>query len=100
MSWASVLVIAAGAFFFKLAGTFGLGHFMERPSMRAIGLLLPPALLAALVGVQTFSTGTDLVLDARAAGVIAGAFAVWRKAPFWVVVVVAAAVTAGIRAMT
>ena len=100
MSWTSVLVIAAGAFLFKLAGTFGLGHLMERPSMRAIGLLLPPALLAALVGVQTFTTGTELVIDARAAGVFAGAVAVWRNAPFWVVVVVAAAVTAGIRAMT
>lgn len=100
MSWASVLVIAGGALFFKLAGTFGLGHFMERPAMRAIGLLLPPALLAALVGVQTFTTGTDLVIDARAAGVIAGAVAVWRNAPFWFVVVVAATVTATLRALT
>lgn len=99
MSWTTVLVIAGGAFFFKLAGTFGLGHLMERPSMRAIGLLLPPALLAALVGVQTFTTGTDLVIDARAAGVIVGAIAVWRQAPFWLVVVLAAAVTAGLRAV-
>ena len=100
MSWAAVLTIAAGAFFFKAAGTFGLGHLMEGRSMRAIGALLPPALLAALVGVQTFTTGTTLVLDARAAGVIAGAVAAWRRAPFWLVVVLAAAVTATIRALT
>ena len=56
--------------------------------------------MAALVGVQTFSTGTDLVVDARAAGVVAGAFAAWRRAPFWLVVVIAAAVTAGLRAVT
>ena len=100
MSWAAVMVIAGGALLFKVAGTFGLGQLMERPAMRAIGLLLPPALLAALVGVQTFTTGTDLVIDARAAGVIAGAVAVWRQAPFWLVVVLAAAVTAGVRAVT
>lgn len=100
MSWAAVMMIAGGAFLFKVAGTFGLGQLMERPAMRAIGLLLPPALLAALVGVQTFTTGTDLVIDARAAGVIAGAVAVWRHAPFWLVVVLAAAVTAGVRAVT
>jgi len=100
MSWAAVLTIAAGAFAFKVAGSFGLGHFMQRRSMQAVGALLPPALLAALVGVQTFSTGTELVLDARAAGVIAGGIAVWRHAPFWLVVVLAAAVTAAVRAAT
>jgi hypothetical protein len=100
MSWATVLTIAAGAYFFKAAGTFGLGRYLQRPTMLALGMLLPPALLAALVAVQTFSTGTSLVIDARAAGVIAGGMAVWRKAPFWLVVVIAAAVTATARAVS
>ncbi len=100
MSWTTVLAIAAGSFFFKAAGMFGLGRHMARPGIRALGVLLPPALLAALVGVQTFTTGTSLVLDARAAGVIVGGIAVWRKAPFWLVVVLAAVVTATIRAVT
>lgn len=100
MSWTAVLIIASGSFFFKAAGAFGLGRFMKTARTRAIGALLPPALLAALVAVQTFSTGTSLVLDARAAGVIVGGLAVWRKAPFWLVVVLAASVTAGLRAVT
>ncbi len=100
MSWAAVLAIAAGSFFFKAAGMFGLGRFMTGTTMRAIGALLPPALLAALVAVQTFATGTDLTVDARAAGVIVGGLAVWRRAPFWVVVVLAASVTAGVRALS
>lgn len=99
MSWAAVLTIAAGSFAFKAAGMFGLGRLMAGRSMRALGALLPPALLAALVGVQTFTNGTDLVIDARAAGVAVGAIAVWRRAPFWLVVVLAAAVTAAIRAV-
>lgn len=97
MSWTAVLVLAAGAFGFKAAGMFGLGRLMTSPRLVAVAALLPPALLAALVAVQTLSTGTDLVLDARAAGVAAGGLAVWRGAPFWVVVTIAAAVTAGIR---
>lgn len=97
MSWTTVLVIAFGSYAFKAAGMFGLGRFMTGTTMRALGALLPPALLAALVGVQTFATGTALVLDARAAGVVVGAVAVWRRAPFWLVVVLAATVTASIR---
>ncbi len=99
MSWTAVLLIAGGSYFFKAAGAFGLGRFMKTPTARAIGALLPPALLAALVAVQTFSTGTSLVIDARAAGVIVGGIAVWRRAPFWLVVVLAAAVTATLRAI-
>jgi len=100
MSWTAVLLIAGGSYFFKAAGAFGLGRFIKTPTTRAIGALLPPALLAALIAVQTFSTGTTLVLDARAAGVIVGGIAVWRKAPFWLVVVLAASVTATLRALS
>lgn len=99
MSWTAVLLIVAGSYFFKAAGAFGLGRFMKTPTTRALGALLPPALLAALIAVQTFTTGTSLVLDARAAGVAAGGVAVWLKAPFWVVVVLAASVTAALRAI-
>ena len=39
------------------------------------------------------------MLDARVAGVVAGALAAWRKAPLIVVVLAAMAVTAGLRAV-
>ena len=48
---------------------------------------------------QTFSDGQQLVLDARAAGVAAAAVAVWRRAPFPLVIVIGAAVTALLRAV-
>ncbi len=100
MSWLAVLVIAGGAFLFKAAGMFGLGRYMTSPKAVALAGLLPPALLSALVVLQTVTTGSSLVLDARAAGVAAGAIAVWRRAPFWLVVLIAAAVTALLRALT
>jgi hypothetical protein len=56
-------------------------------------------MLAALVVVQTFASGRELVLDARLPGVAAAAIAVWRGAHVIVAMVVAAAVTALLRAV-
>jgi hypothetical protein len=56
-------------------------------------------MLAALVVANTFGAGQALVLDARAAGVAAAAVAAWRRAPFLVVIVLGAAVTALVRAL-
>ncbi|MGI9598152.1 MAG: AzlD domain-containing protein, partial [Acidimicrobiales bacterium] len=81
-------------------GRPGPGFGVPAPTMglpMRIGQLLPAALLAALVVSQTVVAGTSLVVDARLAGVIAGAIAVWRGAPFWLVLIVAAGVTALIR---
>ncbi len=59
---------------------------------------LPPALLAALVVSQTVVT-ESLVGDRRQVGRGgAGALAVLRGAPFWLVLVMAAAVMATVRA--
>jgi len=56
--------------------------------------LLPVALLAALVVVQTFSSGQRLVLDARAVGLGVALAAVLLRAPFIVVVAAATVATA------
>ena len=60
--------------------------------------LIPAALLAALVALQTFAIGRSLHLDARAVGLAVAGVAVWRRAPFVVVIVAAAAATAAARA--
>ena len=61
--------------------------------------LLAPALLGALVAVQTFGDGQALVIDERVIGVGVAAVALWRKAPLLVVIVAAAAATALARAV-
>ena len=58
---------------------------------------MPAALFSALVITNTFADGNELVLDERAAGVAVAFVAAWRKAPFVVVVVLAAATTALLR---
>ncbi len=97
MSWTTLLLLALGAFAFKAAGNFGVGRVAEQPMVVGLGRLLPPALLAALIIDGTFNTDGALVIDARAGGVILGGIAAYFRAPFWFVVLLAAATTAALR---
>ena len=95
--WALVLIASIGCFALKLAGHSVPQTVLDRPRVRRIAALLPVALLAALVAVQTFGSGQTLVVDARLPGVAAAAIALVLRAPFLVVVVVAGVVAAGLR---
>jgi branched-subunit amino acid transport protein len=97
--WAAVLVAAAGCYAFKLAGLSIPERVLAAPTVQRIAAWLPVALLAALVGVQTFSTGREVLVDARLAGVAAAVVALLLRAPFLVVVGVAAVVAGGLRAL-
>jgi branched-subunit amino acid transport protein len=99
MSWSLVLLLAAGAYAFKVLGLVIVGDRRLPPVLdRCLGLI-PAALVSALVVKDTFSIGQHLQVDARAAGVVAAAVAAWRKAPLIAVIVVAAVVTAAVRAL-
>jgi hypothetical protein len=95
--WIGVLVGCLGCYLLKLAGVSVPESVLQRPRVHRIAALLPIVLLSALVAVQTFSTGSALVLDARAAGLAVAGVAVWRRAPFLVVVGLAALTTALVR---
>jgi len=95
--WAAILVTAIGCYLLKLTGLSVPATVLDRPVMRRVTDLIPVALLGALVAVQALSSGQDLALDARLAGVGAGFAALLLKAPFLVVVVVAATTTAVLR---
>ena len=62
----------------------------------ALDLVAVP-LLAALILVQTLGDGQRLVLDARLPALAVAAVLVWRRAPFLVVVLAAAATAALLR---
>ena len=102
MSGALVLVVlsAVVTMTIKAAGPLVLGsHPLPAPAQRMMALLAP-ALLTALVLTNTLASGRHLVVDARAAGVAAAAVCIAVRAPILVAVVAAAAVTAGLRAVT
>jgi branched-subunit amino acid transport protein len=95
--WAAILLTAAGCYLFKLAGLSVPQSVLDRPAVRRIAELLPVALLAALVGTQTFAEGQSLAVDARVAGLLAGIGALLLRASFIVVVAVAALTAAVVR---
>ncbi len=100
-AWMWVAIVAAGALAWatKLAGHSVPKAWLENPRIHRIAAFVTVALLSALVAVQTFGSGRALAVDARVAAVAVAAVLLWRRAPFIVVVAVAAAVAAGIRAL-
>jgi branched chain amino acid efflux pump len=95
--WAGVLVASAACYGLKLAGLSLPQRWLQDARVQGTVPLIPVALLAALVGTQTFSTGQHLVLDVRAAALAVAVIAVVLRAPFLVVVAVAAATAALLR---
>jgi branched-subunit amino acid transport protein len=98
--WLAVVLVGAATVALKGLGPAILGGRELPPLLARPVALLAPAVLAALVVVETFGGDGELVLDARVAGVAAGAVAIALRAPIYVVVVVAAAVAAAARALT
>lgn len=96
MTWTAILVLAVGAYLAKAAGLL-LGPRLAIARIERWLVLLPAAVLSALVVVQTFDGGRALVIDARAGGVAVGAVAALRRVPFAGVVVIAALTAALIR---
>ena len=97
-TWAAILVASAGSFLLKLLGWSVPSRVLERERVRRAVVLVPVALLAALVVVQTFAVGRHLQLDARAAGLAVAALAIALRAPVLLVVALAAGTAALLRA--
>lgn len=99
MTWLAIVALAVAVWGQRLLGAFVVGPVLSRrPGVaRAMGLI-PAAVVMAVIVQLSVATGSDLVIDARLAGVAVAALAVWRRAPFIVVVLAAAAATALVRA--
>jgi branched-subunit amino acid transport protein len=99
VSWWFIVALAAGCYTFKVLGLVVLGDRQMPAVVRRCLDLIPVAMISALVALNTFSDGQQLVIDARAAGVAAAVVAAWRRAPLIVVIVLGASVTAIVRAL-
>jgi branched-subunit amino acid transport protein len=99
-AWAAVLAVGAGTVVLKAVGPVGVSGRSLPDRVTALLELLAPAILAALVVVESFGSGRSLVPDARLAGVGVGIVAVALRAPFWLVVVVGGAATALVRLLS
>jgi branched-subunit amino acid transport protein len=96
--WILVLATIGGCYLLKLAGYLVPARMLGQRTVRRFVELLPVALLAALVVVEAVANGTHWHFDGpRLAGFAVGAVAVWRRAPFLVIVALAALTAALLR---
>ena len=98
-AWIAVLAVGAGTMLIKAVGPVGVAGRELPPRLDRLLELVAPAILAALVVVETFASGRHLVADARLAGAGAGVICVLARAPFWLVVLCGAVATAAVRAL-
>lgn len=98
MIWWAIAVLAVGTYAMKAAGPMVLGARTLPPAIQRVSALLAATLLAALVALATFTRGDEIDLDPPLiAGVASAAIAVRLRAPFALVVVVAAVVAGLLR---
>lgn len=98
--WVTIGGLVVTTIAIKAAGPLALGGRELPRAAGAVIALLAPALLAALVLTETFADGKELTVDARAAGLGAAALALRLRAPLLAVVLLAAAATALVRAVS
>ena len=98
-TWLVVGLVGAGTIAIKAIGPVLLGGRPLPERLSSVIELLAPALLGALVAVQTFGNGQALAVDERVLGVAVAAIAIWRKAPLLLVVILSTITTALARAL-
>jgi branched-subunit amino acid transport protein len=97
--WGVVLLVGVATMAMKAIGpVFLAGRELPR-TLSTLLLLLAPALLGALVVTQAVGGDREIVLDERLFGIGAAVVVILMRLPLLAVVVIAAAVTAGVRAL-
>lgn len=93
----AVVVLGVGTYAFRLAGPLLGDRVTLSPRLEELVSLATVVLLTALVATTAIFASHDFAGYARPIGVAVGGVLAWRKAPFVVVVVAAAATAAGLR---
>lgn len=97
-AWMIVAGCAAVTFAIKAVGPVALGGRDLPDAFSRVIVLMAPALLAALIVSNALADGDRLAVGADTAGVAAGTLVVWWRGSIVGCVVVAAVVTAALRA--
>lgn len=97
--WTAIGVMTVITLIVKAIGPVVLGGRDLPGWAERLVVLLPAALLTALVITQAFADGTKLVIDARAAGLAAAVLTLLVRRNMLLTLVVAAGTTALVRAL-
>jgi hypothetical protein len=95
--WAAVLISSALVYSWKLFGYLIPERWVTNPKIKDLATLLTVALLAALVGIQTFAGAGGVTIDARLPAILLAAILFYLRVPFILVVIAAALVAALVR---
>ena len=95
--WIGIVIASIAVYSWKLVGHLVPRRLLDHPRVAASANYLTVALMSALVGVQTFTSGTELVLDARFAAVLLAVLLTMLRVPFLIMVASAATAAALIR---
>jgi branched-subunit amino acid transport protein len=98
-AWALVALCTVITVAIKSAGPIALGGRELPARFNGVISLMAPALLAALVAVSALADGKHLAIGAETAGVAVAGLVFWRGGSVLTGVIVAAAVTALLRAL-
>jgi len=97
VNWPAVLTLAAGTYLLRLTGIVLRDRIAVPARVERYLDLGATALLVALVATAALTDGDGFAGWARPGGVTVGALLSWRRMPFVLVVVLAAATTATLR---
>jgi len=97
MVLAAIIALGVGTYGMRLGGVLLRGRLELSDTLTRVLAMAAAALLAALAGTAALMAGADFAGVARPAGVLVGGVLAWRKAPFVVVVLAAAATAALLR---
>ena len=94
---AAIVALGVGTYSMRLGGVLLRGRLKLSDRLLRVLPMAAAALLAALAGTAALMAGTDFAGVARPVGVLVGGVLAWRRAPFVVVVLAAAATAALLR---
>lgn len=97
--WQIILVASIAVLAIKLLGYLVPERVLQTPTAARTANLVTVALLSALIVVQTIGSGQGILIDARLPAIVAAAGLFALRMPFIVVIIAAAAVAAGLRAL-
>ena len=92
-----VIIASIAVYSWKIFGYLIPERYLDHGRIKNIASLLTIALLAALVGVQGFTTQSQIAFDARIPALLLAAIMLKFKAPFILTVAAAAGLAAVIR---
>ena len=95
--WLGIIIGSIAVYSWKLIGHLVPRRILDHPRVAASANYLTVALMSALVGVQTFTSQSEVVLDARFAAMLLAVLLTALRVPFLVMVAAAATLAALIR---